>query len=119
MKVSRTALDEFVRIRDRIYRCAHRAACEPAPRYLKTKTPQNKNAARNWAAFGFEVQRSLKRTYRGIVKISILVAGVEPLDLAQQRRPDQHGRAKFLPVRVGEYGGVLVDHGLLDRIGSR
>src|ERR1700749_848342 len=60
-----------------------------------------------------------KRTYTGTMKVSILVAGVEAIDLAQQGRPDQLGRAQFGAVGIGEHSGVLVDHGLFDRVGGR
>ena len=53
------------------------------------------------------MQRSLRAILQQYSEISILVAGVEPVDLAQQRRPDQHGRAQFLSLRVLEQGGVL------------
>src|ERR1700728_1890388 len=93
--------------------------CAPRWRSMTALGGANKNAARNWAAFGFEVQRSLVPTYTGMMKVSILVVGVEAFDLAQQRRPDQRRRAQFLAVGVGEHGGVLVDHGLVHRVWGR
>src|SRR5712671_3223758 len=48
-----------------------------------------------------------KQSYTETFRFSIPVAGVEPVDLAQQRRPYQRGRAQFLPVGVREQAGVL------------
>src|SRR5258707_1215592 len=43
--------------------------------------------------------------------------GIDSVELAQQRRPDQRGRTQFGAVAVSEQVGVLVHHGFIDRIG--
>src|SRR4051812_38715382 len=48
-----------------------------------------------------------------------LVAGIEPIEFAQQRRPHQIGGAPFREIGIAEKLFVLVDHGLFDRIGGR
>src|SRR5438445_5684037 len=48
-----------------------------------------------------------------------LVAGIDAVEFAQQRRPYQIGRAQFRAIGISEQLFVLVDHGLLDRVGGR
>ena len=67
--------------------------------------------------FDSRVQRSCEDNLH---ENSGLVTGVEAVELAQQRRPHQPGRAQFGAVGVRlHHHGVLVDHGLFDRIGCR
>src|ERR1700733_15467092 len=80
---------------------------------------KNENAARDWAAFWQEVQRSLAANLHQTPEISIPVAGIEPVELAQQRRPYQRRRAQFGAIGVREHAGVLVHDGRVDRIGGR
>src|SRR5579859_3417136 len=51
------------------------------------------------------------------MNFSILVARVQPVELAQQRWPDQRGRAQFLPFGIVEQLRVLVDDTSIDWIG--
>src|SRR2546430_4681332 len=80
---------------------------------------KNENAARNWAAFGLEVQRSLSRKLHQIPEFSSLVVRVETVELAQQRRPYQLRRAQLRAIGIGKHLLVLVDHRLFDGIGGR
>lgn len=72
----------------------------PAARVIAT----NKNAARNWAAFGFAVQRFVETILHKIPRISIPATGVEP---AQWLKIVGHALRRLVQPPLPSYGAGI------------